>query len=197
MKKNKTIAYLMAATLLVGGAFVGTKAWFSDQVTTDNGITITMGTLDLELKENGAEEEGQNQGWKLVRDGKEESNVEGSKNGNISKVHTNIRPGDVFERTITVTNVGSLDQTVKVEHVGKGYDEGFFALTTKGPDLTLIKNGEFTLNKGESKEITLRLSTTPENLNNNEQDTTFNFEELSQITLTGRQINANENQLSK
>ena len=28
MKKNKTIAYMLAATLLVGGTFVGTKAWF-------------------------------------------------------------------------------------------------------------------------------------------------------------------------
>ena len=30
MKKNKTIAYMLAATLLVGGTFLGTKALFTD-----------------------------------------------------------------------------------------------------------------------------------------------------------------------
>ncbi len=41
MKKNKTIAYMMAAMLLVGGTFVGTKALFTDQVDATGEISIS------------------------------------------------------------------------------------------------------------------------------------------------------------
>lgn len=209
MRKNKTIAYMLAATLLVGGTFVGTKAWFSDKVETDNGIKITMGTLDLELKENGAGEEGENKGWKLVRDekvissyfnlGSQKESKEDSKNGDIKKEHVNIRPGDYFEREFTVKNTGSLDQIVKVDSkLVHGVYNHLFELTIndEGKDI-LINTNEFRLNPGESKTVKLKLQPTASGLDNSEQGKTFNFEELfSDITLTGRQVNADKTQLS-
>ncbi|RDY22507.1 hypothetical protein CHF27_013025 [Romboutsia maritimum] len=52
MKKNKTIAYMMAATLLIGGASLGTKALFSDQAEAKvNDLIITMGNLHVKVDE--------------------------------------------------------------------------------------------------------------------------------------------------
>lgn len=206
MNKKKTIAYMMAATLLVGGTFVGTKAWFSDKVDTDNGIKITMGTLDLELKENGAEGENQNKGWKLIRDEqvisealgtKKESN-ENSKNGDIKKEHVNIRPGDYFEREFTVTNKGSLDQIVKIDSkLVHGAYNHFFELTIQEGNDILLETNEFRLNPNQSKTVKLKLQPHEEALDNTQQGKTFDFEALfSDITLTGRQVNADNTQLS-
>ena len=47
MKKNKTIAYMLAATLLVGGTFAGTKALFESKVTAQTDLVITTGSLKL------------------------------------------------------------------------------------------------------------------------------------------------------
>ena len=205
MKKNKTIAYALAATLLVGGTFAGTKAWFSDKVETDNGIKITMGTLDLELKENGATQEGVNEGWKLIRDekvisdklGSKKESREESKNGDIKKEHINIRPGDYFEREFTVKNTGSLDQIVKIDsNLVHGVYNHYFELTIEDGKDTLLTN-EFRLESNDQKTIKLKLQPHEEALDNTQQGKTFNFEELfSDITLTGRQVNANKTQLS-
>lgn len=210
MKKNKTIAYLLAATLLVGGTFVGTKAWFSDKVETDNGIKITMGTLDLQLKENGAKEEGQNTGWKLIRDeniisdslgNKKESSV-ASENGDIKKEHINIRPGDYFEREFTVKNTGSLDQIVKIDgKLVNGTYKEYFKLTIEGDTDILSTTNEsttnvFRLNADKQKTIKLKLEPNAEALDNSKQGEEFDFESLfNDITLTGRQVNVGETQL--
>lgn len=208
MKKNKTIAYMMAATLLVGGTFMGTKAWFSDKAETDNGIKITMGNLDLQLLENGSTEEGKNFGWKLVRDGEEESlagkEIEkgklASSNDNITDDHINIRPGDKFTRTFTIKNNGSLDQQVAVSHnintsIGDEYSK-LFTLDIETED-GIFEDYEFRLNAGESKEVTMNLTPIADKLSNEYQNGKFSFEELFGTTkLTGRQINAAKDQLS-
>lgn len=209
MKKNKTIAYMLAATLLVGGTFVGTKAWFSDQVTTDNGITITMGTLDLELKET----EGNNingekvKGWTLVRGELDNESTTGrtARNGEVDNTFAEIRPGDYFEREFTVTNTGSLDQLVEVKggHIEDTtiYDNLFTLTIDKGNEADkndeIITEGEFRLNAGESRTIKLELKPNAERLTNTYQGMKFDFRELIDgITLTGRQINATKTQLS-
>ncbi|CUP49059.1 Uncharacterised protein [Turicibacter sanguinis] len=207
MKKNKTMAYALAVALLVGGTFVGTKAWFSDQVTTDNGIIITMGTLNLELIENNAEKEGENLGWKLFRDeevindslGTKKESDEDSKNGDIKKQHLNIRPGDYFEKTFTVKNTGSLDQIVKVDTklLANGINNDYFKLTILDNNNLLQEGNEFRLNPDETKTVTLKLQLNETTLYNHYQGETFDFEELfSDITLTGRQVNADETELS-
>lgn len=109
MKKNKTIAYMLATTLLVGGTFAGTKAWFSETGTVENGLIVKMGSFDLDIIENMDEvgKEGP-EGWVHYRNGKPEE-IKTDKNGNK---FTNIKPGDQFIRTITFKNNGTLNQRV-------------------------------------------------------------------------------------
>lgn len=156
-----------------------------------------MGTLDLELKENGASQEGVNEGWKLVRDeefipgnlgSKKESN-EVSKNEDIKKEHINIRPGDYFEKEFTVKNTGSLDQIVKIDSdLVHGVYNDYFELTIEDGTDTLLNN-EFRLGVNDQKTIKLKLQPHEEALDNTQQGKVFNFEELfSDITLIGRQI---------
>lgn len=100
MKKNKTIAYALAATLLVGGTFAGTKAWFTDKEEAYNDLVITMGNLNVDV------DEGE---WSTLNDNTEASNT-GSKD-----VFANVKPGDRFIKTITITNNGSLAQKLTVD----------------------------------------------------------------------------------
>ena len=182
MKKNKTIAYMLAATLLVGGTFVGTKAWFSDQVTTDNGIKITMGTLDLELEETHTGK-GENlvKGWQLVREGEAESNNV-SFNGMVNKEFLNIRPGDKFERTITITNKGTLDQNVTVTKTTEGQLSNLFELSVvNGSGELNTNNSSFKLNSGDSKTVKLRLTPNAENLVNNDYNHANHDNNLDQV----------------
>ena len=209
MKKNKTIAYMLAATLLVGGTFVGTKAWFSDKVSTDNGIKITMGTLDLELVETQTGE-GENivKGWQLVRGPQDTDNESttgpGGRNGEIANEFKEIRPGDYFKRTITLKNTGSLDQLVSVAKSTQGTLGNLFTLELSGNE-NLNKNNEFRMNAGT--ETTLTLTLTPDKVAIDNQynaksakyagSNVFDLNDaLGKLEITGRQINADVNELS-
>ena len=63
MKKNKTIAYMLAAALLVGGTFVGTKALFTDKIETAGELQISTGDVNIEIIEPSK--------WALIRNGNE------------------------------------------------------------------------------------------------------------------------------
>lgn len=91
MKKNKTIAYALAAILLVGGTFAGTKAWFTDKEVVDNTLNITTGTLDLDVTDKG---------W--------------YRNGNETEDFTKLVPGDVISRKIEVANNSNINNQVVV-----------------------------------------------------------------------------------
>lgn len=210
MKKNKAMAYALAATLLVGGTFTGTKAWFSDKVTTDNGIKITMGTLDLELDETKTVEgDTLIKGWQLVRTREDTESKTGGRNGQIASSFVEIRPGDTFQRTFIVKNTGSLDQLVKVDNTASELNpeyKNLFDLTITGAD-NLTDGNTFRLNAGATQEVTLILTpdaskidnkynTKSESYEGSEDNYTFDLTKLGQITLTGRQINAEETQLS-
>ena len=122
MKKNKTLAYMLAATLLVGGTFVGTKALFTDELNTVGDLAISTGDVDIEVVPNEGEISNE---WKLNRNGAELSdgtNIgltnDDSTTGTIteddwngitsSKKANNLKPGDVLTKTITVQNQGTL-----------------------------------------------------------------------------------------
>ena len=48
MKKKKVAALALAASLLVGGTFIGTKALFTDSIENVGEISISTGDLDIE-----------------------------------------------------------------------------------------------------------------------------------------------------
>ena len=104
MKKNKTIAYMLAATLLVGGTFVGTKALFTDSATAKTDLVITMGEIGIEVNEDAT--------WKIKeQNGEVEEVVEG-------KEFTNLKTGDKLVKEITITNTGNLHRKLTITNEG-------------------------------------------------------------------------------
>lgn len=104
MRKNKTIAYALAATLLVGGTFLGTKALFTDSDTATNDLVITMGEIGIDVNEDAK--------W-IVKD----------QNGEVREVaegkeFTHLKTGDTLVKNITITNTGDLHRKITVEQEG-------------------------------------------------------------------------------
>ena len=98
--KKKLLGMLLAGTLMVGA--VGSYAWFSDKAEVDSGIKLTMGTLDVDVKEI-------SDGWDIVDETSEIINKKSTKH------FKNVRPGDSFQREFVIANSGTLKQTVSVK----------------------------------------------------------------------------------
>ena len=98
--KKKLLGMLLAGTLMVGA--VGSYAWFSDKAEVDSGIKLTMGTLDVDVKEI-------SDGWDIVDETSEIINK------NSTKHFKNVRPGDSFQREFVIANSGTLKQKVSVK----------------------------------------------------------------------------------
>lgn len=131
MKKNKTIAYMMAAMLLVGGTFAGTKALFTDKVDAAGEISISTGDVDVVAIDD--------EGWILNRNGKEYS--DGTKGitdmkgkvGDIGKLSdaefnaskgenafaNNLKPGDKLSKKVTIKNNGTLNSKISIDNTKK------------------------------------------------------------------------------
>lgn len=126
MNKNKTVAYTLAATLLVGGTFLGTKALFTDKVDTVGELSISTGDVDIKVLDSSQ--------WKLNRNGAEykdgttvqsdESDNDGelpevsggNDNFNTDKpLANNLKPGDVLTKEVTIQNVGTLMASLNLE----------------------------------------------------------------------------------
>ncbi len=105
MKKNKTVAYMMAAMLLVGGTFAGTKALFTDYVKASNDLVITMGEVDLDIDEN--------DGWKIFNSNGE---VKETKKG---KEFTHLKTGDILVKQINIKNTGDLQTKLSITKEGE------------------------------------------------------------------------------
>lgn len=98
--KKKVVGMLLAGTLMVGA--VGSYAWFSDKAEVDSGIKLTMGTLDVDVKEI-------SDGWNIVDETSEIINKKSTKH------FKNVRPGDSFQREFVIANSGTLKQKVSVK----------------------------------------------------------------------------------
>lgn len=166
MKKNKTVAYALAATLLVGGTFLGTKALFTDRVDDVGELAISTGDVDIEVLESSQ--------WELARNGNEHydgttvggdtGTTEGTlpdggdaKDLSLTPFANNLKPGDVLTKTVTVKNEGTL-----IAELGIIKDE-----TKMKQQLGVLSglidasNGELnkkTLKPGEQAEVNLTLT---------------------------------------
>ena len=98
--KKKLLGMLLAGTLMVGA--VGSYAWFSDKAEVDSGIKLTMGTLDVDVKEI-------SDVWNIVDETSEIINKKSTKH------FKNVRPGDSFQREFVIANSGTLKQKVSVK----------------------------------------------------------------------------------
>ena len=213
MKKNKTIAYMMAATLLVGGTFLGTKALFTDKLDTIGELAISTGDVDIEVTDKGA--------WTLIRNGKDlkdgttnditdDNGIEGTApthgTNNEDKLPKEVKPetpfannlkmGDTLTKTVRVENKGTLNAVLNLEeNEQKGnipdklkeimvLDE---VLKDKGGNI--ISNG-YVLKPGEeiTVELKISLNENPEQLHNTANGDSANHDDIEDtvINLTDR-----------
>ncbi|MGL5328942.1 MAG: hypothetical protein ACRDD7_06715 [Peptostreptococcaceae bacterium] len=187
MKKNKTLAYALAATLLVGGTFLGTKALFTDTLDTVGELAISTGDVDIEVIAN---EDGATNEWVLNRNGSELSDgtntelkeedkpglvpsISGGEdtweNITASKKANNLKPGDVLEKTITVQNQGTL-----VADLDLTTNEDIKSKLGPLSDLIevsgTINDDDEILNPGDKTTLTLTLTVTNKGGQHNKQD---------------------------
>ena len=175
MKKNKTIAYMLAATLLVGGTFVGTKAYFTDRAEAKANLVLSMGDVDVDVDES--------QGWIY------ESTVHGKKEAKPmsfvnSDAFMNVKPGDKFVKEVKITNGSDIDTDLVIEggdakansELAEAIKDGFIKVKDNREDvLKSLNNNDddnpFGTNK--EKEATLKIEVEIQS-RNPEQDNKYN-----------------------
>ena len=188
MKKNKTVAYIMAAALLIGGAGLGTKALFSDSATANgNDLKITMGNLHIKASESD---------WKVTSgDGTE------VKQGDASNKFTNVKPGDSFEKTVILDNEGSLDQMVTISGgtLKEGKNISSDVIIDNGLDKQ-VKEGAFLLKEGGHTEFKITVKVNENVFGEYGKQGSWNLESLCGADYTnllnGYSINAEQVKVS-
>lgn len=182
MKKNKTIAYMLAATLLVGGTFVGTKALFTDRVDTVGELKISTGDVDIEvtadsqweLSRNGSElKEGTNIEDQLgttdellksdfapSNDSNNKDTVPTDSEGNQTPFANNLKPGDKLEKIVRVKNVGTLNARLSLDsnNVSEKLGDLKDFIKVEESDFEYPKGDNGILKPGRSATIVLKLT---------------------------------------
>lgn len=181
MKKNKTIVYMMAATLLIGGAGLGTKALFSDQAEAKgNDLKITMGNLHVKSYESD---------WKVTSGKGTEV-----KQGDAKNKFKDVKPGDSFEKKVTIKNEGSLDQMISIS--GGAAKDGVSISSD-----VIIKNDldnakDFLLKPGEGKDFSIKVKIDEDVFGEYGKEGSWNLESLCAADysnmLDGYSINATQ-----
>ena len=181
MKKNKTVAYMLAATLLVGGTFLGTKALFTDTVDTAGEVKISTGDVDLEIQGE--------PDWALVRNGEEENKGTGEKVD-----FDNLKTGDVLTKELTVVNNGTLTAIVDLEKKNLKDDifslpEGIKYTATITKDEEVLGNTKgIVMNPTDTIKINLKLEVTGGGQHNAEGSINSNTQEEKTINLTNSYV---------
>lgn len=126
MKKKKIAGLALAATLLVGGTFAGTKALFTDKVDPVGELSISTGDVDIEVLGNPE--------WKLERNGEEGRVI--SPGGEITKFD-NLKRGDILTKTVEIYNNGTLKALVELKE-----NKEITSKLPEGIEYTAKLNGE-------------------------------------------------------
>lgn len=191
MKKNKTIAYALAATLLVGGTFAGTKAWFTASGEVDSGLVVTTGSMGLEVNSE--------KNWTVIEEDGYQTEITNKTNGNDFK---NAKPGDTFEKIVTIKNTGSLNQVLEVSggSIDNKKNENF-TVTLEGLDKI---QGVLNAGSNNTKQFKIKVATNVDNMKSNDSDISNDgengvddearefklLESMEKITINARQTNA-------
>lgn len=173
MKKNKIVALALSGALLVGATALGTFAYFTDVAQADANLVITTGTLTTTVEKDNE--------WKVVGDSEITNNTE-------SNNYINVRPGDSFEKTITIKNTGSLQQKLIKEIQGVTEETArYFDVDLSDAD----KLDGYVLKSGESVDVKIKATLRPElaneylDINGNElhknQNHKFNMNDLNKV----------------
>ncbi|MDY3960018.1 hypothetical protein [Romboutsia timonensis] len=204
MKKNKTIAYMLAATLLVGGTFVGTKALFTDQIDTIGELSISTGDLDIEIDSK------ETTNWEIMRNGEENEDPNFTEGDEPN--YGNIKPGDLLKKKVVIKNAGTLriDKNLELSHDDKKIPnelKGFLKLS-QTPITFNDKNGNGFFDPDETAEMTLVIKAdgpgvhnTAKGVSDEDKAKSFNKDEIEKVTfnlnnvwtLKAKQQNTNGN----
>ncbi|WP_270647047.1 hypothetical protein [Paeniclostridium hominis] len=172
MKKNKTVAYMMAAMLLVGGTFAGTKAWFTAKETVDTSFEITTGSIDIETKDKG---------WVVTT-------PEGEKTEMVVRPGSgmNFKPGDSLEKEVTIKNIGELAQKLEINRNNVKENDNF-KVSIQGLEKDQILAVE------DSITFTIRVEADLEKMDNEDANKIFNLKDIvGTIDINAKQINARD-----
>ncbi|MEF9992424.1 MAG: TasA family protein [Romboutsia sp.] len=180
MNKRKAMISVLGILLIGGGSFLGTKAMFKDTEEVKHDLVVTTGSLELEV-DNASP-------WRIVsEDSTEISNITDS-NG-----FENVRPGDKFQKTITIENTGSLSQKLMIKEPRKinpdDKDKNFFEV--KHNAIENIHNK--ILKPNESQTIIMTVSTKPEIMEKGKhEEVKVDLNEIvSPIIVEAKQLNDN------
>ena len=203
MKKNKTIAYMLAAALLVGGTFVGTKAYFTDSVESKTNLILSMGDVDVSAEDTE---------WKY------ETTVHGKKEATEFRLlnsdsFMNVKPGDKFIKEVIIKNSSNIDTDLVIEggdvkagtKLAEAINDGFIKITDNREDVidTLNNNNEsdgFGTNNENTAKLIINVeiqSTTPDKDNkynsNGGQTIDLNFaNEINPYVINAKQYGVTE-----
>ena len=159
MKKNKTLAYTLAAALLVGGTFLGTKALFQDQVESSNPLILTSGKVDISIAEDGK--------WRKNvtdrhPDGVISSGDKLDDNEGVGTEFKNVQPGDTFSKYISIINNSSTyDVNLKIEENLEGIPAGLedYIVVEDGGNPKFEEQKEYTIGSQFKNLTTLPIGT--------------------------------------
>lgn len=180
MNKRKSISILIGLLLLSGGTALGTKAWLTQTKDISNDLIITTGKFDLHVDES--------PNWQVINNDNTEIN-----NGVTGNGFTNVRPGDQFKKSITITNTGTLKQKLTVTNPDftiKNTDESNISIFDISHD-AINKIHNQTIEPGKSKTFDILVKTNEHIMDkDNHTGISINLKDLiNPITIEGNQVN--------
>lgn len=206
MKAKKLTGLLLAGALFAGVAATGTYSFFSDKIESPANLTIAMGNLSI------ADVGGEDGLLWEVQTNADDADLDTEsyekEHFNPGDSFANVRPGDVFVRTVQLENTGSLKQRVNVKFndailntiVGTTAD-GTQVRFSDVFDLAMPEDSTFILEPGkdtdEVKEFEIRfaIKTSMDNTFNAKEDGLHEWDlnellnNASFVTVTADQVN--------
>lgn len=180
MDKRKKVSIFLGILLLLGGAASGTKAWLSNTKDISNDLVITTGTFDLHVDDSSS--------WFVVNNKDTEIN-----NGLIGNGFSNVRPGDIFKKTITITNTGTLKQKLHVTNPNftiKNTNNDYSNLYNISHNAKEVIHNQI-IEPGKSKTFDIAVETNAEEMVKDcHENFSINFKDIiDPITIEGTQTN--------
>lgn len=181
MINKKITALILSGALLAGGLGLGTYSWFTSSAKASANLKIHTGTLKVETNDKNAK-------WIVKGD------TEAKVGKEITKLNfDNVRPGDSFEKIVTIKNAGSLNERLTFKINDKVQKEYAGVIDVKAEALSGGELKRLVLNQGTSikAKIVVKIN---ENTNNDWQDKNIDLSKAinneNLIEITGTQVNA-------
>lgn len=196
MSKKRIISLALAGVLLLGGGVLGTRAYFKAKSDVDANLVIKTGTLKV-AKENDSKWE-----YKGVVEEVDENEIDAATK-DVIKVSekTNsfdvVKPGDVFEKVVTITNTGDLHERIKAVKVqGQELESLYNVFDIKMEGLTdskiLAPNETMDIKITATLKSTITNGDTETTFENQNNDTRFDMTKLTTaklVEIDGYQVN--------